>query len=198
MKYFLLIVTLLLAFPAQAEILVGSEVPAITGKDTIGHRVRLDDYRGHIIVLEWTSPACPYSRYRYETGAIQRLQKQVVGKNGIWLTLDSDGHHGAGYMTQSQAQKFLKENHSVATAMIRDTDSHIAALFAVKTTPYVAIIDRNGKLVYAGAFDSNAGAQAAESVVREYAHDALEDLWAGRTVRNPVTRTYGCMIKYAH
>lgn len=197
MRYFLLIITLLLAFPAQAEILVGNAVPAITGKDTNGHAVQLRDYRGRITVLEWTSPACPYSQYRYHTGAIQALQDLVIDKGGVWLTIASDGPKGAGYMTTTQGRKFLKHHHSSATALIRDTDSHIAALFAVKTTPYIAIIDRKSKLAYAGAFDSNPGAQAAEGVVREYAHDALEDLWASRPVRTPVTRTYGCMIKYA-
>jgi hypothetical protein len=101
-------------------------------------------------------------------------------------------------MTKREARKFLKERHSAATTLIRDTDSHAAALFGVKTTPYIAIIDRKGKLAYAGAFDSNPGAQAAEGIVREYTHDALEDLWADRPVRTPVTRTFGCMIKYAH
>lgn len=198
MKYLLLIITLLFAFPAQAEILVGNTVPAVTGKDATGHTIRFRDYRGHIMVLEWTSPACPYSQYRYHTGAIQALQEQVIDKGGVWLTIASDNRTGAGYMTVSQARKFLKDHHSAATALIRDTDSHIATLFGVKTTPFIAIIDRKGKLVYAGAFDSNPGAQAAEGIVREYAHDTLEDLWANRPVRTPVTRTYGCMIKYEH
>ncbi|HTK84477.1 MAG TPA: redoxin domain-containing protein [Patescibacteria group bacterium] len=198
MKYLLLTIALLIVAPAYAEVLVGNTVPAVVGNDAGGHTIHLSDYRGHVIVLEWTSPACPYSQYRYEAGAIQALQRQVVGKRGIWLTIDSDGRNGAGYMTKLQALKFIKKHHSAATALIRDTDSHIAALFGVKTTPYIAIIDRRGRLAYAGAFDSNSGAQAADGIVRDYAHDALEDLWTGRPVRTAVTRTFGCMIKYAH
>src|SRR5262249_13567004 len=161
------------------EVLVGNTVPAITGDDAGGHMINVSDYHGRVTVLEWTSPACPYSRYRYDTGAIQELQKQVLQKGGVWLTIDSDSRDGAGYMTSSQAQTFLKQHHSAATALIRDTDSHIAALFAARTTPYIAIINRKGTLAYAGAFDSNPGTQAADGIVREYAQDALEDLWAG-------------------
>ncbi len=198
MKYLFLTIALLFAFPARAEILVGNSVPVITGRDAGGHIIHLSDYRGRVIVLEWTSPACPYSQYRYETGAMQALQKQTIDKGDVWLTIDSDGHDGAGYMTKPQARKFLKEHHSAATVLIRDTDSRIAALFGVKTTPFIAVIDRKGRLAYAGAFDSNPGAQAAKGIVREYARDALNDLWTGGSVRTSVTRTYGCMIKYAH
>jgi hypothetical protein len=54
--------------PAWAAARVGTAAPAFTSTSTAGRPVSLADYRGQIVVLEWTNHDCPYVRKHYESG----------------------------------------------------------------------------------------------------------------------------------
>ena len=49
----------LVALGAQAAATVGQPAPDFTLKDTSGKTVRLSDFKGKHVVLEWTNPGCP-------------------------------------------------------------------------------------------------------------------------------------------
>ncbi len=49
----------LVALGAQAAATVGQPAPDFTLKDTNGKTVRLSDFKGKHVVLEWTNPGCP-------------------------------------------------------------------------------------------------------------------------------------------
>jgi len=49
----------LVALGAQAAAIVGQPAPDFTLKDTSGKTVRLSDFKGKHVVLEWTNPGCP-------------------------------------------------------------------------------------------------------------------------------------------
>ena len=49
----------LVALGAQAAATVGQPVPDFMLKDTNGRAVRLSDFKGKHVVLEWTNPGCP-------------------------------------------------------------------------------------------------------------------------------------------
>jgi hypothetical protein len=60
------------------------------------------------------------------------------------------------------------------------------------------VIDKAGTLMYAGAIDDRpttrrSDVQGAQNYVRE----ALRAVTAGQPVKTPVTRAYGCTVKYA-
>jgi hypothetical protein len=61
------------------------------------------------------------------------------------------------------------------------------------------VIDKTGTLVYSGAIDNSPDAEgespAGGSLVN-YVDAALEDLAAGRPVKTPQTKAYGCGVKY--
>ncbi|MEP6791253.1 MAG: redoxin domain-containing protein, partial [Ramlibacter sp.] len=44
----------------QAAPSVGQSAPDFTLKDANGKTIKLSDYRGKHVVLEWTNPGCPY------------------------------------------------------------------------------------------------------------------------------------------
>jgi hypothetical protein len=61
------------------------------------------------------------------------------------------------------------------------------------------VVNRDGKLVYAGAIDNSPDGERgapAGGVLVEFVSAALEDLAAGRPVRTPQTKAYGCSVKY--
>ena len=49
----------LVALGAQAAATVGQPAPDFTLNDTNGKTVRLSDFKGKHVVLEWTNPGCP-------------------------------------------------------------------------------------------------------------------------------------------
>ena len=49
----------LVALGAQAAATVGQPAPDFMLKDTSGKTVRLSDFKGKHVVLEWTNPGCP-------------------------------------------------------------------------------------------------------------------------------------------
>jgi hypothetical protein len=60
------------------------------------------------------------------------------------------------------------------------------------------VVDPAGRLVYMGGIDDKP--TTSKSDVRgatNYVRAALQDLAAGRTVATPVTRPYGCSVKYS-
>ena len=68
-----------------------------------------------------------------------------------------------------------------------------SAKLAVRATPHVFIFDQERKLRYNGRIDD---AEVGEPTVHS-ARDAIDDLLAGRDVRAPMTRTFGCSTKWA-
>jgi hypothetical protein len=86
------------------------------------------------------------------------------------------------------------QTQSTVTAFLFDVDGSIAGRYGAKTTPSFFIVDRSGKLAYQGAMDDQVFAD--QGAGREYAKSALEDLIAGRRVRDPETQPQGCAIEY--
>ena len=66
----------------------GQMAPDFTLVNAQGEQVSLSDYRGQVVVLEWTNEDCPYVRKHY-TGAMQELQQDAVGDGVVWLTIIS-------------------------------------------------------------------------------------------------------------
>src|SRR6478735_9743635 len=73
----------------QATPSVGQPAPDFTLKDTNGKTVKLSDYRGKHVVLEWTNPGCPYVRKHYNSGNMAATQQDAMGKGAVWLAINS-------------------------------------------------------------------------------------------------------------
>ena len=59
------------------------------------------------------------------------------------------------------------------------------------------VIDATGVLRYMGGIDSIASTNVADvDKAKPLIRDAMQAVVSGRTVANPVTRPYGCSIKY--
>jgi len=53
--------------------------PEFTLKASSGKVVRLSDYIGKTVVLEWTNPGCPFVQKHYKSKNMQGLQKEYTG-----------------------------------------------------------------------------------------------------------------------
>ncbi|GAF75325.1 unnamed protein product, partial [marine sediment metagenome] len=76
--------------PAVERPEAGKPAPPFTLKSFDGKTVRLSDYRGKIVVLEWLNFECPFSIYHYKTvKTMANLSNKYKRKNVVWLTINS-------------------------------------------------------------------------------------------------------------
>lgn len=81
--------------------------------------------------------------------------------------------------------------------MLLDTSGEIGKLYSAKTTPHMFVIGADGKLAYNGAIDSIRSADPADiKAATNYTSAALDSVLAGKPVATPLTKPYGCSVKY--
>lgn len=196
-RAFLLVPIALVALAVFAA-RVGEPAPDFTGTDSHGQTHKLSDYRGKFVVLEWHNNGCPYTRKHYESGNMQKLQKEWTQKGVVWLTIISSAPDSQGYVTAAQENDYLEKMHAVPTAAILDPKGEIGHLYAAKTTPHMFIINPQGVLIYNGAIDDKPTSEQSDIPgARNYVSAALQEAMAGQPVAVASTRPYGCSVKYA-
>jgi len=78
------------ALPAFAEgPVVGKAAPAFSLPDADGKMHNLADYKGKIVVLEWTNPDCPFVVRHYKAKTMTNLADKYKGKDVVWLAVNS-------------------------------------------------------------------------------------------------------------
>src|SRR5260370_8037591 len=75
----------LCAFAAR----VGESAPDFAATDSNGRVQKLSDYKGKYVVLEWTNKGCPFTRKHYDSGNMQKLQKEWTHKGLVCFTFVS-------------------------------------------------------------------------------------------------------------
>ena len=177
---------------------VGDQAPDFTGTDSHGQTHKLSQYRGNFVVLEWHNNGCPFTKKHYESGNMQRLQKEWTDKGVIWLTVISSSPGSQGYVTADQENDYLQKMHAVPTAAILDPKGDIGHLYSAKTTPHMFVISPQGQLIYNGAIDDKATTDPSDvNGANNYVSDALQEAMSGKAVAVASTRPYGCSVKYA-
>ena len=189
----------ILASPAWAGVAkVGDTAPAFTTAATNGRSVSLADQRGKIVILEWTNHDCPYVRKHYDSSNMQTLQKEITAQGVVWLTLISSSPGTQGYVSPKEADELTASRKANPTAVLLDPTGAVGKAYGATNTPHMYIVDKAGLLVYAGAIDDRPTTRRADvQGAHNYVRAALEDMAAGRAVQTPVTRAYGCTVKYA-
>lgn len=185
------------ATPASAMAVVGQPAPNFSATDDNGKTVSLSDYKGKIVVLEWTSSECPFVKKHYDSGNMQKLQKQAKAAGVVWLSVDSSGAKNPGYMDAAAAQAWIKSRNAAPTDLLIDETGAVGHLYGAKTTPHMFVIDKAGNVAYAGAIDSVASPDPHDIAgATNYVQAALASIEAGKPVATPETKSYGCGVKY--
>jgi len=188
---------LMTAVAASAVPVVGQAAPDFTLTDLNGQVHRLSDYRGKVVVLEWTNPECPFVRKHYDSGNLPSLQKAARADGVVWLAINS-GHPGAqGDFEPAQVRAWLDAKGATPTAYFRDRDGRVGHLYDARATPHLFVITADGTLVYQGGIDSIPSARISDlSRATNYVRAALASIKAGEPVAVPTSRPYGCSVKY--
>jgi peroxiredoxin len=199
MKKFLIILTLgaAVAAPLRAEIAPGSPAPDFTLNDQTGAPRKLSDAKGKYVVLEWWNKDCPFVRRHYNAKNMQGLQKKYTEKGVVWYSINSGAEGKEGYLSPKATAKVMKKQGMASTAVLLDPKGEVGRLYGAKTTPHMFVVDPNGNVIYMGAIDDNPSTDIAElKGAHNYVSAALDAAMSGKPVPNPVTKSYGCGVKY--
>lgn len=187
-----------LAAPAFADALVGKAAPNFVATDVAGKQIELGDFKGKIVVLEWTNYGCPFVRKHYDAGAMQKLQKLYTKKDVVWIGVNSGAKGKEGfYETDAEQLKASQEKKAAYTHLLRDPTGSLGKLYGAKTTPHMYVIDKKGILAYKGAIDNQPSVDPETlKTAKNHVATALNALLTGVKPDVAETQPYGCSVKY--
>ncbi len=178
--------------PKTQSVEIGKMVPDFTLTSSDGKKISLSDYKGKVVVLQWSNHVCPYIKFHEGTNkTTQKLNQMFAGKDVVWLAIDS-----SNYCEEKKdgINEFRMENDILYPTLL-DASGKVGRMYGAKTTPHVFVIDQKGKLVYQGAIDDDQTLSGKEGV-RNYVAEAVAATLKGSTVPVSKTKSYGCSVKY--
>ena len=175
----------------------GAGAPEFSLTDTNGNAVKLSDFRGKFVVLEWTNPDCPFVQKHYNSHNLPDLQKEWGAKDVVWLSINSTNRDSFEFKTPAQMNAWMQSKGAAQKAVLIDDSSATGRAYAARTTPHMFVIDPAGKVVYAGAIDDKRSTRPEDArTAHNYVRAALAEAQAGKPVSVPSTTPYGCSVKY--
>jgi hypothetical protein len=176
---------------------IGKPAPEFATRDSKGTIRHLSEFRGKPVVLEWTNADCPYTRKHYTSGNMQGIQSLAQKRGVIWLSVISSAPGKQGYVDGRGADALTVTRGAAPTAVLLDPSGTVGRLYKAKTTPHLYVVDENGVLQYMGGIDSIATADAGDIAKAEpYLREAMLAVAQHQPVVHPVTKPYGCSVKY--
>jgi peroxiredoxin len=184
---------------ASTRAVVGQPAPDFQLQDLDGKTVKLSDYKGKVVVLEWFNPGCPFVRASHTSakGGLHNLPQKALQNGVVWLAINSSakGKEGNGVDASRKAEDAFHMNYPV----LLDESGSVGHMYGATNTPNMYVIDKSGTLVYGGAIDNSPDAEGESPTgptLVNYVSDALDAINAGKPVAVPQTKAYGCGVKY--
>jgi peroxiredoxin len=168
---------------------VGRPAPAFTLKDESGKEHSLARYKGKVVVLEWTNPACPFVKRHYTAKTMEKTRAGFDAQKVVWLAVDSTASN------TPEKSAAWKKAEGFGYPVLQDAEGTVGRAYGAKTTPHMYVIDGEGVVRYAGAIDDDPRGNKKEGVTN-HVQGAVDALLSGRPVPASTTEPYGCTVKY--
>jgi hypothetical protein len=182
---------------AEGSASVGKPAPRFKVADAENRVRQLSDFAGKAVVLEWTSPSCPFVRAQYQSGVMQELQRAATKQGVAWLSVLSTHPSRRDYLPPEKALALHRGRGAASTALLIDSDGAVGKAYGAVVTPHIFIVGAESTLVYAGGTGDTPTMDSKEvRTSRNFIREALADLAAGRKVATPSSTPFGCTIAY--
>lgn len=186
------------AMLAAHATIVGQPAPDFSLTDVNGKAVKLSEFKGKTVVLEWTNPGCPFVVKHYGSNNMQSLQKDAIAQGVVWLSINSTEKNHSDYLTPAKLNARMNDEWKGASSyLLMDETGKVGQAYTAKTTPHMYVINPAGKLVYAGGIDDKRSANPADvKTAKNFVRAALDETLAGKPVSVATATPYGCSVKY--
>ena len=166
---------------------VGTPAPDFSLPDEDGKVHKLSDYRGKLVVLEWTNQECPYVKRHYRADTMEKLSEEFDAEV-VWLAVNSTKSNSP------EDTRAWKSEQGFHYATLQDPAGDVGHLYGARTTPNMYVIDPEGQLRYSGAIDDDPRGRSEGP--SNYVSGAIHALLQGSDPDPSETRPYGCSVKY--
>ena len=201
MKIFLNLLTIsLLSGSCFGSALMDQKAPDFSLFDSYGKEISLNSFEGKKVVIEWTNHGCPFVAKHYKTGNMQSTQEFALENDTVWLSVISSAPGTQGFVSSAEANKLTASREASPSHVLFDPTGNVGKLYNAKTTPHMYIVNEKGVLKYEGAIDDAGGRGFMFKDLLKatnYIKNGLIELSTGNKLSSPVTKPYGCSVKYA-
>ena len=176
---------------------LGKAAPDFTLTDLDGKAVKLSDFKGKIVVLEWFNPDCPFVKAAHAEGRRSRTWRERHAKDGVvWLAINS-GAPGQARRGRASRTSKARRTGSMDYPVLLDETGEVGKLYGAKTTPHMYVIDAKGDARLPRRDRQRAERQGRRRQARQLRRRTRSPtLKAGKPVATAETKAYGCSVKY--
>lgn len=158
--------------------------PDLTLRDADGRPHQLVDGVAKLTVVEFFSPRCPCQAQHDDR---LRAVAADYGPRGVRvIAVDSEVGAGAARAREEA------ERRRYPFPILVDPGGAAANALAASYATYAVVVDREGRILYAGGIDSDKYHLTDDAT--PFLRDALDDALAGRPIRRPYGKTLGCAL----
>lgn len=163
---------------------VGAVAPDFTLEDILsGVAITLSELRGKIVVINFWSGKCPWSR-QYDDYFAERAERWE--SDSVWLL------HICSNADEPPAEvEALAHEIDIASPLLYDPGCAVANAYGAQATPHVFVIDPQGRLAYQGAVDDRS---FNAEPTRNYLDAAVEAVRVNSSPNPAETLAYGCAL----
>lgn len=171
----------------------GDKAPGFSLPGVDDKTYSLDSFRDKkILVVIFSCNHCPYVQ-AYEDRMIG-IQKDYASRSVQLVAINAND--SKSYPEDSFADMVLRSRQKGYNfPYLRDESQAVAKLYDAACTPEVYAFDQHRVLRFHGKIDDNY--QNPQAVKQHFLLDALEQILAGQTVKNPESHPIGCSIKWS-
>jgi hypothetical protein len=175
----------------SAALPIGAVAPTVEGLNGTDGGVHgfTDLEAAAAIVVVFSSNRCPTAK-AYDA-RMAALQRDYAGRGVLLLAINSNDPH----LHPDESRERMIERAAdggFTYPYVVDADQSVARAFGAECTFHAFLLDGTRTLRYRGRFDDS---RIEERVTSHDLRDALDDVLAGRPVRTPTTRPFGCALE---
>jgi len=161
-----------------------SGAPDLTLPGSDGRAHRLVDEHAKLTVIEFFSVHCPCQA---KHDARLRVLAEEYGRRGVTIVA-VDSEVGANPLRGREEA----ERRQYPFPILSDPDGLVANALDASYATYSVVIDRQGRIIYAGGIDSDKNHLTNDAT--PFLRDALDDALAEKPLRRPLGKTLGCAL----
>ena len=173
---------------SAAESRVGAQVDDFTLHDYLGTKHSLSDWQNKkAIVIAFLGVECPVARHY--GSRLAELAAKYEPQGVAFVGIDANQQDAL-----AEIAHFARE-YKIEFPILKDAGNAVADQLGAERTPEVFVLDEKRVIRYWGRIDDQYGVgYSRKTPSRSFVADALDDLLAGKAVRESVQEPVGCFI----